>query len=151
MFISAFLVALEKAAKEVAPFVKSLETFFDIIERSCFANKKMEINPRYGYRFVMDNELHTILSLADLSSGEQHILIQSYELLFKAQSNALVLVDEPEMSFHLMWQMDFLKNLKSIMAQSDIQCIIATHSPQIFSQDWKLTVDLYKQSEEEEV
>lgn len=151
VFISAFLVALEKAAKEVAPFVKSLETFFDIIERSCFANKKMEINPRYGYRFVMDNELHTILSLADLSSGEQHILIQSYELLFKAQSNALVLVDEPEMSFHLMWQMDFLKNLKSIMAQSDIQCIIATHSPQIFSQDWKLTVDLYKQSEEEEV
>ncbi len=146
LFVSAFLIALENAIGGIAPFMGCVETFFDIIERSHFANKKMEINPRYGYRLIMDNELRTILSLTSLSSGEQHILIQSYELLFKAQENALVLIDEPEMSYHLMWQMDYLKNLQSIIARRKIQCIVSTHSPQIFSMDWKLTVDLYEQS-----
>lgn len=146
IFLNAFLVALEKAVGEIAPFVQCLETFFNIIDRSHFVDKKMEINPRYGYRFIMNNKLHTILPSSALSSGEQHILILSYELLFKAQENAMVLIDEPEMSFHLMWQMDFLKNLNSIINQRKIQCIISTHSPQIFSQNWKLSVDLYRLS-----
>lgn len=146
LFVSAFLIALENAIDGIAPFLGCLETFFDIIERSHFVNKKMEINPRYGYRLVMDNELHTILSLTNLSSGEQHILIQSYELLFKAQENAIVLIDEPEMSYHLMWQMDYLKNLRSIIEKRKIQCIISTHSPQIFNMDWNLTIDLFEQS-----
>lgn len=150
IFLNAFLIALEKAADEITPFVQCLETFFNIIEESHFVDKKMEINPRYGYRFIMDNRLQTILPTSALSSGEQHILILSYELLFKAQENALVLIDEPEMSFHLMWQINFLKNIKSIMNQRKIQCLISTHSPQIFSQDWKLTVDLYKQSKRQE-
>lgn len=150
IFLNAFLIALEKAVDEIASFVQCLETFFNIIERSHFVDKKMEINPRYGYRFIMNNQLHTILPSSALSSGEQHILILSYELLFKAQDNAMVLIDEPEMSFHLMWQINFLKNLNSIIKQRKIQCVISTHSPQIFSQNWKLTVDLYRLSKKQE-
>ena len=150
LFLTAYLVALEKAVNEIIPFVQRLETFFDIIDRSHFADKRMEIHPRYGYRFKMNNELENILPPFVLSSGEQHILILSYELLFKAKETDIVLIDEPEMSFHLMWQMDFLKNLSSIIKLRNIQCIISTHSPQIFSQNWKLTVDLYKLSKSRE-
>lgn len=148
VFLHAFLVAVEKAVEKVRPFVERLETFFNIIHRSQFADKRMEIHPRYGYRFVLDNPLHTILPLAALSSGEQHVLILSYELLFKAQDGALVLIDEPEISFHLLWQMDFLTNLKAVMELRRIQAVVATHSPQIFNQNWALTVDLYTQAKE---
>lgn len=149
VFLHAFLVAVENAVERVRPFIERLEAFFNIIGRSRFVDKQMEIHPRYGYRFVLENPLHPILPLTALSSGEQHVLILSYELLFKAPDGALVLIDEPEISLHLLWQMDFLTNLKSIMNLRKIQAIVATHSPQIFNQDWALTVDLYTQSKKE--
>lgn len=144
--LNLYLDALNHAIEKVRPFLQKLDTFVGIIERSQFANKHLEISPRYGFRFIADDSDHTILSLSDLSSGEQHILIQTYELLFKAEHSSLVLMDEPEISYHLAWQVDFLRNMKEIVKLRGIQCIIGTHSPQMFNSDWKLSVDLYTQS-----
>lgn len=146
VFLNAFLTAIEAAAKRSQPFIALLDAFSEIVEKSQFVNKKMQINPRYGYRFIAEDEVRSILSASNLSSGEQHILIQTYELLFKAQEDSLVLIDEPELSFHLVWQMDYLSNLKSIVKLRQIQCIVSTHSPQVFSSNWNLSVDLFTQS-----
>ena len=127
-------------------FEKCLEVFRDIINNSQFAHKRMHIDERYGFRFVADNEEQTILPVEKLSSGEQHILIMAFELLFLAPDDSLVLIDEPEMSFHMLWQVDYLKNLRAITSLRKLQCIICTHSPQIFNQNWDLTIDLYDQS-----
>ena len=91
-----------------------IQTFRDIINRCDFANKQLEIDKRFGFRFVSNDELHTILSLEQLSSGEKQMIIQVYELLFRAQSGTLVMIDEPELSLHMMWQMNYLKNLREI-------------------------------------
>ena len=88
--------------------------FKNIIERSDFVDKDIQISPDYGYRFVSRNQDRTLLDGSDLSSGEQHFLIQTYELIFNAQENSLALIDEPEMSFHIIWQMDFLRNIREI-------------------------------------
>ncbi len=74
------------------------------------------------------------------------MIIQVYELLFRAQSGTLVLIDEPELSLHLMWQMNYLKNLSEIAELRGFQCIVATHSPQIFSNRWSQSVDLFELS-----
>ena len=148
VFLNAFLNALETAITESYSFVERLEAFSEIIDSCELVDKEFKINPRFGFRFVSKNSLSTIIEPENLSSGEQHISVLAYELLFKAQDFTLVLIDEPEISFHLMWQMKFLKNLQSIMDLRKIQCIVATHSPQIFSQNWDLTVDLYKQSKQ---
>lgn len=132
--------------EEKEAFQKRLQTFCDIIDRSQFAHKNMQIDKRYGFRFVADNEDHTVLSVERLSSGEQHILIMTFELLFLASDDSLVLIDEPEMSFHMLWQVDYLKNLRTITSLQKLQCIVCTHSPQIFNMDWNLTIDLYTQS-----
>lgn len=131
---------------EKEAFQKRLQTFQDIIARSQFAHKRMEIDNRYGFRFIANNEEHTVLSVDKLSSGEQHILIMTFELLFLAADDSLVLIDEPEMSFHMLWQVDYLKNLRAITSLRKLQCIVCTHSPQIFNMDWNLTIDLYTQS-----
>ena len=64
-----------------------------------------------------------------------------------APDDSLVLIDEPEISFHQMWQVDYLAHLQSIMALRNLQCIVSTHSPQIFNMNWDLSVDLYEQSQ----
>lgn len=120
-----------------------IQTFRDIINRCDFANKQLEIDKRFGFRFVSNDELHTILSLEQLSSGEKQMIIQVYELLFRAQSGTLVMIDEPELSLHMMWQMNYLKNLREIAKLRGFQCIVATHSPQIFNSMWSLSIDLF--------
>jgi len=117
--------------------------FQAIINRCEFANKHLEIDQRFGFRFMAEDELHTILSLDQLSSGEKQMIIQLFELLFHAQSGTLVLIDEPELSLHMMWQMNYMKNLSEIAQLRGFQCIVATHSPQIFNSLWSKSVDLF--------
>lgn len=142
----AYLVSLEQMTAKVASSIDNLNLFSDIISHSGFVNKKMEIDPRFGYRFVVDDDVHEILDLECLSSGEQHLLVMAYELLFKAFDDSIVLIDEPEMSFHLMWQLNFMNDLKAIVKQRGIQALVSTHSPQTFNMDWDYAVDLYEQS-----
>jgi predicted ATPase len=77
-----------------------------------------------------------------LSSGEQHELVILYELLFKVEGNALILIDEPELSLHVAWQHEILADLAQIAKLSNFQAILATHSPQIIGDRWDLTVEL---------
>ena len=120
-----------------------INAFKRIIERCEFANKHLELSKKFGIRFVAEDGLETKLSLDQLSSGERHIIIQVCELLFVAKSGTLVMIDEPELSLHMMWQMNYLKNLEEIIKLCGFQCIVATHSPQIFNRLWSKTVDLF--------
>lgn len=129
---------------------KQIVALKNIVERSCFANKHMEIDESYGFRFVSDNEEKTKIAMSDLSSGEQHIMLISLYMLFEAPAKAIVLIDEPEMSFHLSWQGDYLKNLRQIVALKNVQCIIATHSPIIFDSEYSLSIDLFELMHPEE-
>lgn len=65
-----------------------------------------------------------------------------FELIFRAKDNVLVLVDEPEISLHIAWQKEFLRDLKRIINLQNVSAIISTHSPQIIDNNWHLVVDL---------
>jgi predicted ATP-binding protein involved in virulence len=84
------------------------------------------------------------ISLSDLSSGEQHEMVLLYELLFTVRNDALILIDEPELSLHVAWQFKFLPDLQRIQKLKPLQIILATHSPQIINDRWDLTVELKK-------
>ena len=144
--MGSFLNMAESAVNFATPLLQKIELFKNIIERSDFVDKDIQISPDYGYRFVSRNQDRTLLDGSDLSSGEQHFLIQVYELIFNAQEGSLALIDEPEMSFHIIWQMDFLRNIREIAKLNRLQCIVATHSPQIFDSEWNLVYDLYEMS-----
>ncbi len=102
--------------------------------------KKMFLSSSYGIQVKTDEG--ALLSLNDLSSGEQEILVLFYKLIFESDVN-LLLIDEPEISLHIAWQKELMENLKSVVnLKKNIQVIIATHSPQIISHNWDLQVDL---------
>lgn len=126
-------------------FDDRLNLFKEIIKRYQFANKNMIVD-NSGIRFIVGNNE---LRLDELSSGEQRILFQTFELLFVVSDNCLVLIDDPEYSLHLAWQIDYLKNLEKIHElRKELQFIIATHSPQILDSRWSLTNDLFEQTYE---
>jgi ABC-type lipoprotein export system ATPase subunit len=123
-----------------------LELFRRIIN-SKFRYKEMTIDRERGFVFTLRyphalRAEETVLAPSDLSSGEQHELILLYDLLFRVQKNTLVLIDEPEISLHLGWQVNFLSDLQEIAKLADLDILIATHSPSLIHDRWDLTVEL---------
>lgn len=111
-----------------------------------YSYKEMNFNKEKGFVFKTlyhpSSSNRDTLSPTDLSSGEQHELVLLYELLFKVQPNSLVLIDEPELSLHVGWQAQFLKDLQEITKLADLDVLMATHSPDIIQDRWDLTVEL---------
>ncbi len=105
-----------------------------------FKYKTLSISRNAGFAFTSDTGSR--LSAEDLSSGEQHELVLLYELLIKLQGNSLVLIDEPEISLHILWQQQFLDDLHRMVKVSGFDAIIATHSPQLIGDYWHLSVGL---------
>ncbi|EDN81500.1 AAA family ATPase [Schaalia dentiphila] len=83
-----------------------------------------------------------IIDLDSLSSGEQHEIILLFDLLFNVEPGATVLIDEPEISLHIAWQLAFIPDVVKIAEDVDFRFIVATHSPQIINGMWSTTVRL---------
>lgn len=100
---------------------------------SLFINKKMEIDLEEGFIFRLNKgiEKGSLIDSKELSSGEQHEVILNYELIFKTERNSIILIDEPEISLHILWQKKFVDNLLDIAKENNLNIIVATHSPDI--------------------
>jgi hypothetical protein len=120
--------------------IQKLELFTNILNERRFTYKSVVINRGNGFFFKTSNGKE--LSLMQLSSGEQHEVVLLYELIFNVQPNVLVLIDEPEISLHITWQKEFLKDLLKIIAIQNIQVVIATHAPAIINDRWDLVYNL---------
>ncbi len=145
----ALLVYIKNAEEKMRVYgtiLEKLNIFSEIIEKRMFVNKHFKISPEFGIRFITDDG--DVLSLKDLSSGEQHEIILFYNLIFEGDENTLVLIDEPEMSLHIVWQKEFIDDLLTIVDLRKITIIVATHSPFIINAHGDLVVDLYENSKE---
>jgi predicted ATPase len=72
--------------------------------------------------------------LSQASSGELSILFTMSSIAGEIENGSLVLIDEPELSLHPEWQLNFLSLLTDIFTNyKDCHFIIATHSPNIIS------------------
>ncbi|MCD4785861.1 MAG: AAA family ATPase [Candidatus Eremiobacteraeota bacterium] len=105
-----------------------------------FSYKEMSISKEKGFVFTDNNG--NIINPSDLSSGEQHQLVLLYAMLFEVNPGSMILIDEPEISLHVAWQKDFIRDLQRIAKMVNLDFLIATHSPQIINERWKLTVEL---------
>jgi predicted ATP-dependent endonuclease of OLD family len=116
-----------------------IELFKELVNKR-FTYKQLDVERQDGFQLSSTNGLPLLPT--DLSSGEQHELVLLYELLFRTKPNALILIDEPELSLHVAWQVEFLKDLEKVIKLSSFDVILATHSPQIINNRWDLTQEL---------
>ncbi|MBF0566513.1 MAG: AAA family ATPase [Nitrospirae bacterium] len=137
--LSVYVDDVEKKLDVFNEISNKIELFKQIINDR-FKYKKLDLNKENGFVFETDDGKP--LSAINLSSGEQHELVLFYELLFKVSPNSLILIDEPELSLHVAWQIKFLRDLDEVIKLSPFDVLIATHSPDIIHDRWDLTVAL---------
>ncbi|MGB8344911.1 MAG: AAA family ATPase [Ktedonobacteraceae bacterium] len=138
----ALSIYVEDTEKKLGVFdelADKLDMLTDIINRR-FLYKRMSINKESGFVYTTSGGINLLLT--NLSSGEQHELVMFYELLFKATPGSLILIDEPEISLHIVWQEQFIKDVQKITGLTNTDVLVATHSPDIISDRWDLTVQL---------
>lgn len=105
-----------------------------------FRNKSIQISREEGFVVLGHNGVP--IEPNALSSGEQHELVQLYDLLFRVKPGTFVLIDEPELSLHLLWQKKYLSELLEIAKTAEFDVIVATHSPFIIGDRSDLAVAL---------
>lgn len=126
------LGVLEKLRAKIILFVELLD--------SRFKPKTIFVDKEIGFRVKRSDTID--VPLEKLSSGEQHQLVLFFELLFELRQNALILIDEPELSLHVAWQRQFIPDLRRIIELNEFDVLIATHSPQLVGAWDEIVVEL---------
>jgi predicted ATP-binding protein involved in virulence len=146
--LAVYIGDVEKKLSVVGDLADKIDLFRRILN-SKFSYKEIVVSRERGFIFRskypqghVDDNISELLSPSSLSSGEQHELVLLYELLFKVKENSLVLIDEPELSLHVGWQVNFLRDLQEITNLANLDLLIATHSPSLINDRWDLTVEL---------
>lgn len=116
-----------------------LELFLSIVNGK-FRRKSIRVDRERG--LIASTSTNQPLELPSLSSGEQQEIVLAYGLLFREKPGTMILLDEPELSLHVSWQMDLIPDLLKIADLAGLEFLIATHSPQIVNDRWDLTVQL---------
>jgi len=127
-----FQLYINDTTEKIAVFnelSQRLQNFVNIVD-SLFGDKTLKFSKSDGMVFT-DKITDVIVKPDQLSSGEQHIVVLFFDLLFKFNSNALILIDEPEISLHVSWQVKFVKYLQLISKLNGMSFILSTHSPNI--------------------
>lgn len=125
---------------------KPVELFLKIVNEfigSGEEKKKIGINSKGEVYFSVEpSQKH--ISIQKLSSGEKQIVIFFAYLIFKVNPNesGIFIVDEPELSLHLAWQMIFVAKMQEV--NPNIQLIFATHAPEIIGRNRSKTFRLQK-------
>lgn len=115
----------EKTSLPITKFVDTVNSFINTKSnrKKVFVDENGEIYLKTPHKNRID--------LHQLSSGEKQIVTFFAYLLFGLQdtNQSMFIVDEPELSLHLQWQLKFVDTLLEL--NPDIQLIFATHSPEI--------------------
>ena len=129
----------DKKYLEYESLINEFDMFTEIVNRR-LTHKKIRIEREKGIIVVDDND--ELLNMGELSSGEKQIIVLFYELLFETEKCSLLLIDEPEISLHIVWQKMFMDDLLKITKLKNLNVIVATHSAQIINNHWDRQVDL---------
>jgi len=140
--LTLYIEDTEKKLHAFDELQKKLAGFSEIINSKMSQTKSIVTDRRRGFLFRTASEPTKILSPKQLSSGEQHQVVVFYDLIFRAKPDSLILIDEPEISLHIDWQRQFLKDLARVKSVNNQEFLIATHSPQIIHNRWDLALPL---------
>lgn len=137
--LSEYIHDNEEKLKTLNELALKITTFKDIINKR-FSNKQIYFSNDKGFYFK--NRRGEEIDTKNLSSGEQHEIIMFYDFLFNFENDTLIIIDEPELSLHVAWQVEFLKDYMTITENKNNHLLIATHSPQLINDYWNLCIDL---------
>jgi ABC-type lipoprotein export system ATPase subunit len=124
------------------PLRIKLQLFMEFL-RQHYGHKRIIIDPEVGLMIVTGSRRPAPLPPRKLSSGEQQMMVLAHQILFKATEGTLVLIDEPELSLHVLWQSTFVEDLAEMGKVNNLSFLLATHSPTLIGgrEDLKRSLD----------
>lgn len=140
----ALQIYVEDSKKKLATFdeiYRKVSVFRELLSKK-LKPKDLIINRDLGAQVRRGKDE---IDLSKLSSGEKHEFIMLFKLIFETPASSIVLIDEPEISLHVSWQLEFMSDLSKMQSANQFQSIIATHSPQIIQGADHITFDLAEQ------
>lgn len=135
-----YIEDFDKKYKVFESLVSDCDLFTSIVN-SRLKFKEIKISKTNGI-VVQGKEDGRVIELYKLSSGEKQEIILFYELIFNTKKNAHILIDEPEISLHVEWQIRFMDDLLKIAEYKQLRVTVTTHSPQIIANHWDINIDL---------
>ena len=138
---SVYINTLEKKIEIYDDIRKKLRLFLQLLNNKEFVNKRFSFSRNEGLRVLLKTG-GVLKDLTKLSSGEQNEIFLLFKFIFEVPEKSVLLIDEPELSLHVAWQLQFIKDIKEIAKTRDVQIVIATHSPEIVSESMDCCVDL---------
>ena len=106
--------------------------FIQLVNEAFKETGKTIDNEADKLRFIIDD--NTSIGADLLSSGEKQLLIILLTVLLEDGQEFVLMMDEPEISLHISWQYELLNWILEL--NPNIQLILTTHSPSIFSDGW---------------
>ena len=131
-----YLQDLFDKARATAEILTQLELFVNTMNEQLI-DKTASLHAEDGLRLIRTTDKQ-VLPLDRLSSGEQHLIVLFYYLIFQTQAGGVCLIDEPEISLNVDWQHRFISNVIKVSGVAPQQYIIATHSPVVIREHQEL-------------
>jgi hypothetical protein len=136
--LSVYAEDTRQKLESLSDLLAKIKLFKALIDQR-FVTKDVRITRQNGIEVIFKGRK---IPIERLSSGEQHQLVLFFELLFEIKENALILIDEPELSLHVAWQKKFISDLMKIISLNKFDVLLATHSPQLIGRWGDLVVEL---------
>jgi ABC-type lipoprotein export system ATPase subunit len=124
--IRAFVEDTLKKFAVLKELQERLERFTSFLNQH-YRGKQVVTSRDDGFVILLNDG--TPLKPSQLSSGEQQVLVLAFEVLFGSKPGTLILIDEPELSLHVVWQSTLIDDLVSMGSVRDVTFMLATHSP----------------------
>lgn len=140
--LKSYIEDLDEKISSLNTPIKKLNLFAKLLTRKGFVGKEMSFSRKDGIQFISHYD-QTVIPLTVLSSGEINQIIMLYEFIFNIEDNSILMIDEPEISLHVVWQHEFMNDITEICEEKNLSVLIATHSPQIIGSRWEECLDLY--------
>lgn len=125
-----------------------LKAFSEFLN-SHYRGKFVLVSPKTGFLIAVietdergEPDVGDLLRPSDLSSGEQQMLVLAYEVVFRTDPKTLILIDEPELSLHVLWQSTLIDDLARMGEIGELSFILATHSPTLIGDREELRFSL---------
>jgi energy-coupling factor transporter ATP-binding protein EcfA2 len=131
-----YLAGLKARLDNTTPLYTLINNFVANVNKF-FTDKKIYYSIRHGFKIFLNTaapELSTKeISPAQLSSGEQQLILLFCHVLVARDSSSVFIIDEPEISLNIVWQRMLITSLQELAKASGIQFIFASHSMEILS------------------
>ncbi len=134
-----YIKSLESRLEAVEPIYKIIDRFVTIVN-GFLSDKALSFKLSQG--FSIQNRLGSPLTPAQLSSGEQQLLLLFCYVLTARDKPSVFMIDEPEISLNVKWQRQLIQSLLDITSGATIQFIFASHSMELLAQHRNRVVKL---------